>query len=102
MGSATVSQAGEGSTASCPGPSAQTSATATGPSYQTLGCAAVTQTGWDPTALWVSTAAGLLRLKESNTPSKDGLCGVAVRRIEPLLTTRYASIFSGPLGYMAN
>lgn len=64
MGSATVSQAGEGSTASCPGLSAQTSATATGPSYQTPGYAAVTPTGWDLTALWVSTTAGLPQLKE--------------------------------------
>lgn len=70
MGSATVSQAGEGSTASCLGPSAQTSATATGPSYQTLGCAAVTPTGWDLTALWVSVTAELV---QSNSWGKDGL-----------------------------
>ncbi|TKS72606.1 Teneurin-2 [Collichthys lucidus] len=34
------------------GLSARTSATGMGPSYQTLGCAAVTPTGWDLTALW--------------------------------------------------
>lgn len=53
-GSATASQAGGGSTASCPGPSAQTSATVTGPSSPTRGCAAVIPTGWDPTVPWVS------------------------------------------------
>lgn len=65
MGSVTVSQAGVGSTASCPEPSAQTSAMVMGPSYQTLGCAAVTPTGWDLTALWVGTTVGLVWLKES-------------------------------------
>lgn len=59
MGSATVSQAGEGCTVSCPGPSARTSAMATGPLYQTPGCAAVTPTGWDLTAPWVSSTAEL-------------------------------------------
>lgn len=66
MGSATVSQAGEGSTASCLGLSAQTSAMVTGPLYQTQGCAAVTPTGWDLTALWVGKAVGLALLKESD------------------------------------
>lgn len=51
--SATASPAGGGCTASCPGPSAQTSVTATGPSYQTPASAAATPTGWDPTAPWV-------------------------------------------------
>lgn len=53
-GSATASQAGGGSTASCPGPSARTSATVTGPSSPTRGCAAVIPTGWDLTVPWVS------------------------------------------------
>lgn len=75
MGSATVSQAGEDSTANCPGPSAQISAMATVPSYQTLGCAAVTPTGWDPTAPWVSAIVKLVQLRESDTSGKNGGCG---------------------------
>lgn len=74
MGSATASQAGEGSTVNCPEPSAQTSAMVMGPSYQTPGCAAVTLTGWDPIALWVSVSVSCKSLEsEFGTRTGNGI-----------------------------